>query len=257
MLAFVLFLFLSVSVPDRDASELCCARAPRPVRAQTRAFASLCAVAEARLVEVRPAAVGDEAAAFGFSLAWALAGPSEQLIFWVAPDHGLAESGMPHAEGFAQFGLDLERLLLVRTRAQADALWAAEQALTAPGACVLCVIAPAPKPLGLTATRRLLLTAEKHNSRCILLRLDTAGASAAWMRWDIAAAPSQGAGRELGAPSFHARLTRNRAGPTGQSWRLEWNAHEHAFHAAEAALDGDLAAALADRWAPARAQCAA
>jgi len=178
-----------------------------------------------------------------------MAGPSSGLIFWASSDHGLAETGALYAEGLAHLGLGLDRLLLTHARTQADALWAAEQALAEPSACVLCMIAPAPKPLGLTATRRLLLAAEKHDSRCILLRFDPLSASAARLRWSVNAAPSRGADRELGAPSFHARLMRNRAGPIGQSWRLEWKAYERSFHVVEAALDGDLAVSAPDRSA--------
>jgi protein ImuA len=117
---------------------------------------------------------------------------------------------------------------------------------------VICTIAPSAKALSLTATRRLLLAAEKHATRCVLLRLDNAGASAAWMRWRIAAAPSRGEARELGPPAFTALLERNRAGPSGQSWRIEWNAHDRTFNAAEAALDGAVADAPVDRPVEAR-----
>lgn len=206
----------------------------------------------APLTEIIPAAPSDKAAALGFALAWAQGAAQNGLICWAAPEQDLAEDGAPYAEGLAHFSLPLDRLLLVRTRTQSDALWASEQALTLPLATVLCTIAPSIKALSLTATRRLLLAAEKHATRCVLLRLDDAGASAAWTRWRIGAAPSLGEGRELGPPAFTALLERNRAGPTGQSWRIEWNAYDHAFHAAEATLDGAVADAPADRAAEAR-----
>jgi protein ImuA len=208
--------------------------------------------ASAPLTEIVPAAPGDEAAALGFALAWAQAACQEGLLLWAAPDSSLAETGALHGEGLAQFGLELDRFLIVRADTQADALWAAEQALTLSGACVLCAIAPAKTALSLTATRRLLLNAEKNGSRCVLLRLDALGASAAWTRWRIAGAPARSEGREIGRPSFTAYLARNRAGPTGASWRLEWNAHEHAFYTlAPSAMDGAVAAAPADRSADA------
>lgn len=225
--------------------------------AGARAFAPLfAAAAAAPLTELVPAAPGDGAAALGFALAWAQATALGGPIIWAAPEASFAEEGAPNAEGLAQFGIGLDRLLLVRTRSQAEALWACEEALRVPQAIVLCVIAPTKKALCLTATRRLLLNAEKHKTRCLLLRLDAAGASAAWTRWRIAAAPSRGAARELGTPAFSARLERNRAGPTGQSWRIEWNAHDRTFHAAEAALDGAVADAPADRPADARRRSA-
>jgi protein ImuA len=174
----------------------------------------------------------------------------KSLIAWTFPEHLEAEHGTLYAEGLAQFGICLERLLCIRTPNQTDALWAAEQALKLPGARALCAIAPSQKGLGLTASRRLLLLAEKHQSQCVLIRLDTPAASAAWLRFNVRSAPSEAVGRELGAPAFDVRLTRNRAGPAGQSWRLHWNPHDRALNTRRA-LDGDLAAALADRPAAA------
>lgn len=215
------------------------------------------------LTEVVPAAPGDHAAALGFALAWTTLGAATPggaagagVTCWAEREFDLQDRGTPHADGLAQFGLALDRLLIVRTRDQADALWASEQMLSVPGATVLCAIAAsggsATKPLHLTATRRLLLASEKHRTRCVLLRLDEAGASAARARWRIAAQPSRGVERELGAPAFLAHLDRNRAGPAGLSWSLQWNAATHDFdvlddRAAARAVDGGVAAAPADR----------
>ncbi|GAB4189572.1 MAG: hypothetical protein OHK0024_30080 [Thalassobaculales bacterium] len=225
------------------------------------------------LTEVVPAAPGDAAAAAGFSLALLARGQAEGgLAVWSLPDFSFGEEGAPDAEGLAQFGLDLDRLLLVRGPRQADALWAAEEALSLPGAAVLASIMPSRQGLDLTATRRLLLRAERQGTRCLLLRLDMAGCgpmsnspmgnSAAGMRWRVAAASSDTAGRgadggggarELGPPTFAVHLDRNRSGPAGLSWRLRWNAHARDFHllddAAGAGLDGDLAAAAGNRSA--------
>ena len=208
------------------------------------------AAAGAPLSEIMPDAPGDHAAALGFALAWAIKASEGGVIFWAAPEQDFFEDGLPNAEGLAQFGVPLDRLLLARTNSQADALWAAEQALATPGACALCAITPSKKPLNLTATRRLLLTAEKYKTRCILLRLDAAGASAAWSRWRISASPSMGAGRELGAPSFMAKVERNRKGAANLSFNLNWDIHNHVFHPA-AAMDGPVSAAPADRPADA------
>ncbi|MGE3302216.1 MAG: hypothetical protein AB7M12_03810 [Hyphomonadaceae bacterium] len=224
----------------RDAA----GRLARDERDFTRHFA---AAAAAPLIEIAPAAPGDAGAALGFALAWAQSGPPGGFLAWAAPDAHVGEHGGPCAEGLARFGLSLDRLLFIAARTQTDALWASEQALAAPGASALCTVAPGSKSLSLTATRRLLLAAEKHGARCALLRLDRLAASAAWMRWRIAAAASEAAGRELGRPAFTAHLERSRAGPSGLSWRLDWNANAHAFRAAECAVDGAVAAAPGDR----------
>jgi protein ImuA len=214
------------------------------------------AVSGAPLNEIMPAALGDHAAALGFALAWALMASKDSVIFWAAPEQDFFEDGLPNAEGLEQFGLALDRLIMVRANSREDALWAAEQALATPEMTVLCAICPSKKPLGLTATRRLLLTAERHKTRCILLRLDQSGASAAWSRWQIRAAPSKGEERELGPPMFNANLVRSRAGPSGLSFNLQWDIHRHAFHELQNGdrqtgqgepVAGALATASADR----------
>lgn len=202
------------------------------------------ALAPAPLIEVMPATYGDHISALGFALAWALMASEGGLIFWAAPEQDFFEDGLPNAEGLAQFGLPLDRLLLVRAQSQKDALWATEQALSTPGIVALCAVSPSKKGVGLTETRRLLLMAEHYRTRCLLLRLDAADASAARARWQVSAAPSEAEEDELGPPAFKVRLTRNRAGPQNLSFNLRWSIHDHAFHLMEnrITLDGDLAA---------------
>jgi protein ImuA len=202
---------------------------------------------DCRLVEMAAAAPGEETAALAFALGWGRSGASGHLLFWSAPRTSFAEHGVPYAEGLAQFGIDLGAFLIAATRTQIDALWAAEQALTLPGAFVLCTIAPAKKPLDLIATRRLFLAAKKNKSRCALLRFDIARASAAELRFEISSAPGESALCGLGPPAFDVRLTRNRAGPAGGTSRLQWSAYEHAFRTISRPLDGAVLPVPADR----------
>lgn len=204
-------------------------------------------IAELRLVDVAPAAPGDEVAAIGFALAFARSAASDGLLIWTAPERLFAEYGAPYAEGLAQFGLDLKRFLIVKTRTQIDALWAAEQGLTLPRAFVLSTIAPSKRPLDLTATRRLLLAAKKNRSACALIRFDAAHGGAAQLRFEVRAAPGESSVYGLGPPAFDVHLTRNRAGPAGGRWRLEWRPYEHAFKTVARPLDGGLSALPADR----------
>lgn len=201
------------------------------------------AIAPAPLMEVMPAAHGDHVSALGFALAWALMASEGGLIFWAAPEQDFFEDGLPNAEGLAQFGMPLERLLLVRAQSQQDALWATEQALSTPGIFALCAITPSKKGISLTETRRLLLAAEHYRTRCLLLRLDAAGSSAARARWRVSATPSKGEETELGPPAFAVHLARNRAGPHDLSFHLRWSVHDHAFHLMEdrITLDGLVA----------------
>jgi protein ImuA len=223
---------------------------PLKTDSQSLTFDSIrLAVADGPLNEILPASPGDHAAALGFALGWAMMAAGDGMLFWAAPEADFFEDGLPNAEGLVQFGMDMNRLLMVRAASQTDALWAAEQALSTPHITALCAISASCKPLNLTATRRLLLTAERHKTRCILLRLDNAGASAAWSRWRVSTGSSQGKGRELGAPAFAAHLSRSRAGAGNVSFNLQWDIHSHAFRSLEfrrdAAMDGAVAAAPA------------
>ena len=190
--------------------------------------AFLAQMAAAPLHELGPANPGAEPAALGFALGIAAAWAGKAGLIWAGEEGVFAEEGAPYPVGLAQYGLDPDTLIVVRASKREEALWAAEQGLSAPGAVVICALAPRPKPLELKATRRLLLFAERNRSRCILVRpLDET--SAAWTRWRVAPAPSRAEQRELGAPAFHIDLVRNRAGPAGARFTLEWNAHARRF----------------------------
>jgi protein ImuA len=201
------------------------------------------AMAAQPLHEIGPAGVGYEAAALGFTLALAASWVGKGALFWAGEDAAFSEEGAPYPVGLAQYGLPLDRLIVARAKKREDALWAAEQALAATGAIVVCALGAQGKPLDLKASRRLLLFAERYSSRCLLL-LPENGPSAAWTRWRIAPAESNAEPDELGPPAFRAELTRNRAGPAGSSFTLDWNAYERRF--AERALARDLSAAPQD-----------
>lgn len=180
------------------------------------------------LHEIGPAGVGFEASALGFTLALAASWMGPAGLFWAGEDAAFAEEGAPYPVGLAQFGIALDRTIVVRAKKREDALWAAEQALAATGAVVICALGAQGKPLDLKASRRLLLFAERNRSRCLLL-MPANGPSAAWTRWRIASAESNAEADELGPPAFRAELTRNRAGPSGASFTLDWSAQERRF----------------------------
>jgi protein ImuA len=149
-------------------------------------------------------------------------------VIWAGEDGVFAEDGAPYTPGLLQFGLDPSRLVLVRAAKREECLWAAEQALAVPGAVVICALVGRGKPLDLKATRRLLLLAERNRSCCLLVR-PLAEASAAWTRWCVAPAPSNAQERELGPPAYALELLRNRAGPAGARFTIEWNANARHF----------------------------
>jgi protein ImuA len=192
-------------------------------------FAGLAAaMAGQPLHELCPAGPGAEAAALGFSLGLAASWAGEAGVIWAGEDGVFAEDGAAYPPGLVQFGLDPRRLILVRAPKREECLWAAEQALAASGAVVICALAGRGRALDLKATRRLLLFAERNHSRCLLVR-PLAEASAAWTRWRVSSAPSQAEERELGPPAYALELLRNRAGPAGARFTIEWNAHARRF----------------------------
>ncbi|HRE43418.1 MAG TPA: hypothetical protein PKY87_05555 [Terricaulis sp.] len=178
------------------------------------------------LHELCPAAPGAEAAALGLALG--LAAQAAGPVIWAGEEGVFAEEGAPYPPGLAQFGLTPDRLIVVRAAKREEALWAAEQGLSLPGATVICTLSLGGKPLDLKATRRLLLFAERTRARCLLVR-PLAEASAAFTRWRVAPAASFGEARELGAPAYALELVRSRSGPAGARFILEWNAHERCF----------------------------
>lgn len=210
-------------------------------------------MAGAALHEICPAGPGADAAALGFSLSLAVHWSGAAGVIWAGEEALFAEDGAPYPPGLAQYGLDPAKLIVIRAQKRDEALWAAEQGLAAPGAVVICALSDRGKPLDLKATRRLLLFAERNRSRCLLLRPLT-DASAAWTRWAVAPAAGEAAPRELGPPAFSLELTRNRAGPAGARFIVEWNAYDRCFVQRDA-LACDLSAAPEDRQAdPIRAR---
>jgi len=181
------------------------------------------------------------AAGFALTLASLAAEPAKQTL-WIATDFGCLETGALYGPGLDQIGLDMERLLVVRVARPIDALFAAEEALKC--RALSAVVAELNGEADLTATRRLTLAAREGGALGLLLRHKISDApSAAFTRWQVAAAPSvpdEFGG--LGLTAFHLSLTRNRRGPCG-AWTLAWNHHEHTF----SALSVGVAAAPLDR----------
>jgi protein ImuA len=195
----------------------------------SKEFSTLAAqMAASPLHEFCPAEPGAETAALGFGLALAAAWAGPPGLIWAGEQGVFAEDGAPYPVGLAQYGIDPGMLIVVRAHTRDEALWAAEQGLSARDAVVICSLSGRGKPLDLKATRRLLLFAERNGSRCLLVR-PLAEASAAWTRWRVAAAPSSADANELGLPAFSVELARSRFGPAGARFTLDWNADARSF----------------------------
>lgn len=206
-------------------------------------------LARGRIHEVYGAEGDDLASAAGFALsvATSLADP-EGTVLWLRLQRAARLGGMLQANGWAELGgapgyglgsvvPDATALL----RAGVDALRCA-----ALGA-VIMESWGAMRELDLTASRRLSLAAEKSGVPLLLLRHDAVPVpSAAQTRWQVAAAPSRALpGNAPGGPTFNVTLLRQRSGPCGLSWRLEWDRDRRLFR--ETTLSGAVVSPPAHR----------
>lgn len=150
------------------------------------------------LYEVAPARMGDGAAATGFALALAqrfAAHTPGQLIF-ISDEFSTRENGAPYALGFAAHGIDLARLLYLRTMDAQHVLWAAEESLRAgAAACVVADLGSAARSFDLVAARRITLAARMSGTPCVLIHPPASfnkpmAQNGARMRFDIRSARS-------------------------------------------------------------------
>lgn len=134
--------------------------------------------------------------------------------------------GTLHAPGMAELGIDPSKLVLGALPDDAALLKATAEALrcTEIGA-VVAEVWRMPKALDLTASRRLSLAAEASGITLLFLRVEAQAApSATQTRWRVRSAAS--APLEAGAPglpSLQLELIRQRSGPSGGPWTLEWD----------------------------------
>ncbi|PLX37563.1 MAG: hypothetical protein C0606_04535 [Hyphomicrobiales bacterium] len=203
-----------------------------------------------RLHEVLPARSADAARASAFAGALAhRAGRQERQVVWIRQTVSELEAGGLYAPGLAELGFDPAGLTVIRARNHRTLLLAALEAIrcTPLGAVVIEAWGNS-RPLDLTATRRLTFAAEKSGVTPILLWIAAKPtASAAITRWQVRSAPSRPlAANAPGLPVFDLTLLRNRAGASGQRWRVEWD-HEHFRFRPAAPLSGGVAALPAGR----------
>lgn len=208
-----------------------------------------------------------DAAALGFvsALLARLAARAPGAVLWCRRLGAAYEVGNIYAPGLAALGLDPSRLILLGARHGRDVLWALREGLSCPR--LLAVVGEVEETaVGLTASRRLQLAAEKSGVSCFLLRtvppeggqlnrvpVEGAGGqsdttpepSAALSRWHVRAAPSgpvpgvaaaEAERRWLGPGRlrWRAELRRCRGGASSE-WRVEWH-HETGNFTVVAAL---------------------
>lgn len=190
-----------------------------------------------------------DAAALGFisALLARLVARAPGMVLWCRRRGASYESGDIYAPGLAALGLDPSRLIFLGAKQGQEVLWAMREGLSCPR--LLAVVGEVEDAtVGLTASRRLQLAAEKSGVGCFLLRRLPPGGehsntapgnaeepSAALSRWHVRAAPSglvpgletaPVAQRWLGPGRlrWHAELRRCRAAAF-REWLVEWH-HE-------------------------------
>jgi protein ImuA len=173
---------------------------------------------------------GHEAAATGFILALARRLSAHKHLLWIRHDFSALEHGELTGTGLLEFGLDPGRVLELRVADAADAVRAANDALscTALGA-VLIELSGTPKILDLVTSRRLTLASAQQGVTALLLRFGAQpGPSTAETRWLVRSHVSPPNEEDWGKPQVDTALVRNRRGPCGQ-WVMEWDCNNGSF----------------------------
>lgn len=208
--------------------------------------------------EIYAAEPDDASSAAGFAMAVAMGmcgstNSPKQAILWLRERRWLKTSGILQAGGWAELGGAPEHGLVGVVPDTLSLLRAAAEALHCGrlGAVILEGWG-AMRTLDLTASRKLVLAAEKSGVPLLLLRMDAVPSpSAARTRWQVAAAPSRALpGNAPGQPTFDLTLLRQRSGPSGLDWRLEWDRDRCKFREApvsRAMVSVPLDRPLADR----------
>jgi protein ImuA len=207
-------------------------------------------LARRRLHEVFAVGEDDSGAAAGFAAMLAtLIGRQRPTatIVWLRERLAETRGGCLHAPGLAELGLDPGQVVLgvlddplMLLRVAAD--------VARCGRVDVAVIElwRNPRVLDLTASRRLAVAAEQSGVTTLLLRAEAEpGPSAAQTRWQVASAAA--APLEANAPGFptlELELSRQRGGPAGMRWRVEWDRDQACFR--EPALSG-LVVPLSER----------
>jgi protein ImuA len=208
------------------------------------------------LHEIRSGTTREAAGATGFAVAILarLMMADDRPVLWIAEASAMREAGLPYGIGLAGFGCDPTRLIVVRVRKPAEALWVFEEGLACRGlAAALTELRGNPGVADLTASRRLSLRARDAGVTGLFLRqAGEADASVAETRWAVAplpAAPTDDFPAGIGRAAWRLTLERNRRGRTG-TFDVEWDHERRAFApagSARAAHPRPVAAHPADR----------
>ena len=162
-------------------------------------------------------------------------------ILWISDATMLREYGMPYAPGLAAFATAPERLILVRTKGRADALWAIEEGLKSG---IVAAVVGEISGMELTESRRLSLAAKESGLQCLLLlRSENAPPSTSFSRWRLTSAPSSTHTFHAKLPGYtrlKAELVKHRGGQPPHTQLLEWSHATNRFAVVAPVADGAL-----------------
>lgn len=164
--------------------------------------------------------------AFALTQAKALLTASRPAIVYVQLVEDGQFFGLPYGPGLSGFGLDPNRLVIVRAADMSEFLWAAEEATTCRAvAAIIAEVKGEPKLLNFTASRRLSLRASANRVSLFLLRYgQRRESSAGHLRWRLM---TQRSGRHAfddrapGKARWHLRLEKGRIAGNQLDWMLE------------------------------------
>ncbi|MBN8815305.1 MAG: hypothetical protein J0J06_07655 [Sphingomonas sp.] len=199
-------------------------------------------LARGRLHEVIAAEREDAGSVAGFAAMLAFRAGEGRPLLWLRTEAAERACGKLYATGLGELGLEASAVLVGLVADDTALLKAANDAARCAGLGALLVeCCGDPKPLDLTATRRLMLAAEASGVTVLLLRMAAVESpSVADTRWRVRPALSMPLddGTPEGAPgnpAFEIELLRRRAGPAGVAWRVEWNRDRRIFQEPAAA----------------------
>ncbi len=196
-------------------------------------------------------AVNQEQAASAAGFAVALASYTDAApLLWLRTQNVQRRAGLLHAHGLVDMGLNVSSLFLATVPDESALLRCAADAARCSGLGAVLIEAWGRAPaIDLTASRRLMLAAERSGVTVLMLRVGASPVpSAAETRWEVSAQPSMVLEANApGAPCFEIELLRQRGGPAGKSWRVEWNRDQKKFLAAS--ISGAGVSVAVDRTA--------
>jgi protein ImuA len=203
------------------------------------------------LTEILGSRPGDAPAAAGFVLGLAArfaarVGKAKAAIVWIGETFSSREQGVLYGPGLALHGLDPARLVLVEAQNAKEALWAMEEALKCQAPAVVIGELWSAKPYDLTASRRLVLAAQKQGTPALLFLAGQPGAaehlsSGADLRFEIRAhpsvhPPSAGALPLPGAAAWAVRIAKARIKARTESFGIDRDRFHPMFWDYEEAL---------------------